>query len=144
MVQLANFKRQHQEIRELVNMTTALLDHSALEKDPTQVRYKLSALSGKLLIHLSMEDQFLYPILMEQDDRQLQTTARKFLAEMGDLVTVFKNYSQKWISPSSIKANPAAFIKESTDILHALLQRIEREDRELYPLVEAAPSLTNH
>lgn len=136
MSRLDNFKRQHREIRELVSNITALLDRDLLLAEPAQVRYQLSALSGKLMMHLAMEDKFLYPSLMGKDDTKIQSTADRFSAEMGDLVKVFKDYSEKWLTPSSIKANPDTFIKDSHDIFQALLRRIEREDRELYPLVD--------
>ena len=138
MGQLVNFKRQHREIRELVNKIKSSLLIDLLQTEPASVRYILSTLSGKLLMHLAMEDQFLYPSLMEKNDPILRATAQKFLTEMGDLVDVFKNYSQKWLRPSLIQADPRAFIEDSNQIFHALLQRIDQEDQELYPLSEEA------
>ena len=136
MSRLNNFKRQHREIRELADKISMILNQDLLVQDPMEVRNLLSTLSGKLMMHLAMEDQFLYPNLMESNDSQIQTTAARFSTEMGDLVKVFKDYSEKWLTPSSIKANPDTFIKDSHDIFQALLRRIEREDRELYPLVD--------
>ncbi len=138
MSRLDNFKRQHREIGELVNDIITMLSQDLLVQDPTKVRTLLSTLSGKLMMHLAMEDQFLYPSLMENSNNQIKTTAARFSTEMGDLVKVFKDYSDKWLNPSTIKANPEAFIKESHDIFLALRRRIEREDRELYPLVDQA------
>lgn len=138
MSQLSNFKRQHREIRELVSMITSLLKHDLLCQEPTKIRYILSTLAGKLMMNLAMEDQFLYPSLKEKDDQRIQTTAHKFFTEMGDLMNVFKNYSQKWLSPSLIRENPDSFIQDSQDILHSLLKRIEQEDQQLYPLLEEA------
>lgn len=136
MSRLNNFKRQHREIRELADKISMILNQDLLVQDPMEVRNLLSTLSGKLMMHLAMEDQFLYPNLMESNDSQIQTTAARFSTEMGDLVKVFKDYSAKWLNPSTIQANHEAFIKESRAIFQALLKRIDREDRELYPLVE--------
>ena len=138
MSRLTNFKRQHREIRELISTITPLLDRDLLLIEPTQVRYKLSALLGKLMMHLAMEDRFLYPRLIKSKNRQIQTTANRFSTEMGDLVKVFNDYSKKWLSSSSIRANPDAFIEDSHDTFRALLNRVDLEDLELYPLVEEA------
>ena len=91
MGHLANFKRQHREIRELVKTIKSLLSHEFLHNDPAQARYKLSALSGKLLMHLSMEDQYLYPSLTGQDNPHIRAVAEQFFQEMGDLFDTFKN-----------------------------------------------------
>lgn len=136
MSHLENFKRQHREIKELVDNLTTMLKQDLLVQEPTKVRTVLSTLAGKLMMHLAMEDQFLYPTLIQNGNAQAQTTAARFSNEMGGLVQVFKDYSTKWLNPSSIKADPEAFISESHEILQALRHRIAREDGELYPLVE--------
>jgi len=133
---LENLKRQHQEIRTIVSDISSLLNFYILLQDPVPIRNKLPALSGKLSVHLAMEDKSLYPRLIKRGRSEVQITAKVFLAEMGNLINSFQNYSQKWLSADSIKANPDDFINDSNYIFRALLQRINREDRELYPLVE--------
>lgn len=136
MGHLANLKRQHREIQDMVNELLSLLNPNILQRNPVSVRTKLSALSGKLSIHLAMEDKYLYPMLIENGRSGVQATAKKFFTEMGDLVDVFQNYSHKWLNPNSIKANSHEFITDSNNIFRTLQQRIERENRELYPLFE--------
>ncbi|NLY90875.1 MAG: hemerythrin domain-containing protein [Firmicutes bacterium] len=138
LIVLKNFKRQHREIRDLIGTLTPLLDHEPLTRDPAKVRYILSTLAGKLMIHFAMEDHFLYPALKEKNDQRLQSLGDKFFAKTGDLMIVFQNYSQKWINPVLIRENPDSFIQESKDIFLLLLHRIEEEDQELYPILEKA------
>lgn len=109
LIVLKNFKRQHREIRDLIGTLTPLLDHEPLTRDPAKVRYILSTLAGKLMIHFAMEDHFLYPALKEKNDQRLQSLGDKFFAKTGDLMIVFQNYSQKWINPVLIQRKPGLF-----------------------------------
>ena len=40
------------------------------------------------------------------------------------------------MTPTKIKNNPADFLQETKQVIVALLERLRREDNELYPLVE--------
>ena len=135
---LENFKRQHREIKELVEHILPMLNQDLLKREPAKIRSTISILTGKLMMHLAMEDHFLYPSLRERNDQRLQTIGEKFFAETSDLMVVFKSYSQKWLNPGSIKENPDSFIRESEELFHLLLRRIDEEDRHLYPLFEKA------
>lgn len=94
-----------------------------------------SAFSKELLAHLTREDWLLYPSLLQSSDKAISGTAQKFMDEMGGLLAAYKAWSGEWPT-ERITADWKAFVTETSALLDALAQRIERENNELYPLVE--------
>ena len=126
------FRTQHNEILQIAKEMTAELKGEA---DPAILRKLLSNLAGKLNFHLAMEDQALYPRLMDRKDSDTKQLAKKFMDEMGGLGKVFTTYNDKW-QVSVIRKDPAGFQSETQAVFAALTKRIARENTELYPLAD--------
>jgi iron-sulfur cluster repair protein YtfE (RIC family) len=126
------FRTQHNEILVIAKEMTAEIKGDA---DAAVLRKLLSNLAGKLNFHLAMEDQALYPRLMERQDAEAKGMARKFMDEMGGLGKVFGTYNDKW-QISAIRKDPAGFAGETQAVFAALTKRIQRENTELYPLAD--------
>lgn len=92
---------------------------------------------GVLTSHLVSEDTFLYPEMIGSGDAGASTTAARFSEEMGGLSDSYKAFTQEWLEPSRIRADPMGFRKAFTKIVFALSNRIHRENNELYPLADA-------
>lgn len=127
------FRQQHDEILQMVSELNTQLKAKA---DAQVLRTTLSSLAGKLNFHLAMEDKALYPRLMKTEGAA-QTTARKFIDEMGGLADVFQAYNNKW-QVSAIRTDPAGFASETHKVFVALGKRIARENADLYPLADKA------
>lgn len=78
----------------------------------------------------------LYPRLMESGDPLVASTAKAFSDEMGGLAAVFTSYNDQW-NASSIAADWPGYCSASRGIVDALTCRITRENRDLYPLLDA-------
>ena len=78
----------------------------------------------------------LYPRLLNSADRYVALTARMFSAEMGGLAKAYTAYAAKW-GADAIQEDWAGYCEDTRGIIDALIERITREDRELYPLLEA-------
>jgi hypothetical protein len=126
------FRTQHGEILAIAKDMTSELKG---EGDAAVLRKLLSNLAGKLNFHLAMEDQALYPRLMERQDAEAKGLAKKFMDEMGGLGKVFGAYNDKW-QISAIRKDPAGFASETQAVFAALTKRIQRENTELYPLAD--------
>jgi hypothetical protein len=105
------------------------------DSDCDRVRSELSRLSGKLMVHLSMEDDALYPRLKDHADAALKSTAASFAQEMGGIAKAFSAYGSKWTG-AAIKADRAGFARETGQVVDILLNRIKRENDTLYPMVD--------
>ncbi len=136
MARTDSFKEQHKEMLELVKQINSGLDPAKLAQDASQVRSTLSALAGKLLVHLSIEDKNLYPVMINSSDENAKKTAQSFMDEMGTLAGIFKDYTNKWPSPQAIQANPAGFCEETKAVFTAIGQRIGKEEATLYPMAD--------
>jgi hypothetical protein len=130
------FRRQHREIVMLVKELQPRLDATALRRDAGPVAAGLQRLAVMLEAHLALEDATLYPTLLTHSDASVAATARRYQQEMGGLKTTFVNYVERWPTASSIQEQPDGFVLQTKEVVAALLTRIEREDGELYPMLE--------
>jgi len=130
------FRKQHTEILELVAQMSANLEVRVLTHDASAIRRLLSALAAKLTMHLAMEDNVLYPQILEHPSQDIQKLARAYTKEMGGITASFTQYVARWPSPETIQGKPAEFVKDTLNIFKALMKRIEKEDSELYPLID--------
>ena len=134
---MSDIKKLREDHAELVRLVRRLGDAIGQPSPPPQVElYTLRReLASTLIAHLKAEDWALYPRLMESGDPQIAATARAFSDEMGGLAAAFGVYAQRW-DAMSIQNNWSGFCHESDGIIDALVSRITRENRELYPLID--------
>lgn len=129
------FLTQHQEIVDIAGQMAKVFRAGTLSGSEHQMASLLSQLAGKLVLHLTLEDEVLYPRLLKHQDPKVQQKAQAYMDEMGGLKTAFGAYQSRW-NESSIKADNEGFINESRKIFQALKERIKRENNDLYPLVD--------
>ena len=137
MNDIETYRRQHEEILGIAAKILKPLEAPGLGKDAQKVHSLLSQLDGKLSVHLAMEDESLYPKLLDHSDEKVSSIASDYLCEMGDLAKTFRGYMDTWNTVASIEDDPDEFVSRTNQILSALTNRITREDKELYRLVEA-------
>ncbi len=96
------------------------------------IRWRLNRV---LMLHLAKEDQYLYPQIAASTDKRAAAMASKFAADMGGLAAQYLAYVSKW-TPDGIAHEWDAFAVDTRKVMGALRQRILREERDLYPLIE--------
>lgn len=131
-----NFRRQHDAILAKAADVAEAARTLANEADAAQAANRLAQLNGIVQVHLAAEDKTLYPRLMASSDSEAAETASRFSSEMGGLAEVYFAFAAKWRTSRAILTDPEGFRRESTAIFAALATRIERENSELYPLVD--------
>lgn len=139
MARTDNFKKHHVEILAIAKSVNTLLVSANVGGHAAEIRRLLSQLSGKLSFHLAMEDKSLYPSLLTHSDPAVKNIAKRYSDEMGSLAQTFGNYLNKWANTMVINADLAGFTKETKAIFAALTKRIQREDTELYPIIDKLP-----
>jgi len=130
------FRKQHDEMLEVVKEISSHLDINNIEENIVKVRSLFITLVGKLSVHLIMEDKSLYPQLLNHDNEEIKTVAQKFINEMGNISNVLDEYKKEWIQSGNILDRPQDFIDATHELFSALGNRIERENNELYRLVD--------
>lgn len=139
MSRTENFRKQHDEILAIARQINGLLQPAQMEQNAAEVRTLLSHLSGKLSVHLAMEDKSLYPSLIGHTDAHVKSVAKSYSDEMGSLAGGFKAYLDKWSNATVIRADANHFITETKALFNLLSKRIQRENTELYPLLDKMP-----
>lgn len=130
-----NFRRQHDEARALVRHIQELSLNA--EARGTEIRVELAKLRGILKVHLTMEDRSLYPTLLQHKDPKIAALARRFSDEIGGVTSAFLDFTKSWAEPGTIEKLPEKFRGELNAVIKVLALRMDREDKELYPLLEA-------
>lgn len=134
MARTDKFRQHHDELVGLVGkIQKSLSGNVAAEVE--NISNTLTSITGKLTVHLSMEDSVLYPQMIASPDAATSGTAKKFQTEMSGIKDVYVGFTKKW-SKAAIAADTAGFAKEFAGIAQALAQRITRENNELYPLAD--------
>ncbi|HHY90380.1 MAG TPA: hemerythrin domain-containing protein [Clostridiales bacterium] len=130
-------KRQHEEIFSVLLEIKDIVRQGNLERDAADIAKQISILAGKLKIHLASEDKYMYPSLLNDGNPELKKMAEKFIKEMGDISDVFTEFKDRYNTKTKILNNRDGFLKEIENIFKTLENRIEKENKVLYPLIKS-------
>jgi len=126
-------KAHHTKLRDLAGQILSATKLPALAASAGPVRDLLTKMSGILLVHLAAEDHSFYPRLLADKRREVSDAAARFQQEMGGIKEGFGQYIKQW-TRDAIAADPTGFTRDTTSLLTKLSGRMDREERELYPL----------
>lgn len=133
--EMQRLRAEHAALTTLSAFLTAMVEAPEPPR-PTELAAVRGMLRDTLVRHLKCEDWILYPRLMRSGDVSAAMLARSFELEMGGIASDFAAYDLRWTIELAV-ADWGAYRTETAAILAALASRIAREDRELYPLVDA-------
>ncbi len=134
MADTKQFSEQHEDLMSVAHQLAIALGAGALARDAWEVRGLLSTLAGKLKVHLALEDNILYSALLESPDENVRNVSQQFLDEMGGIAKAFQVYIEKWPHAMAVEERPQEFSDETQVILTILAERIEKEEKILYPM----------
>jgi hemerythrin-like domain-containing protein len=125
---------EHGELAKLADRLLARMEGDEPAPGFSQVRWQLNRV---LATHLTREDKLLYPQLGRSDDPKTRALARRFSIEMGGLAAEHEAYCRRW-PMERILAEWQNFRRETHDIVAMLKRRIDREETELYSLMQTS------
>ncbi|QAT41285.1 hemerythrin domain-containing protein [Clostridium sp. JN-9] len=131
---ISGLKRQHSEIRDEMNKLKSFISNDVVSNS-FEMAKEISFMAGKLKIHLQSEDKYLYPKLLQSNNLKLRDLAKSYISEMSNVSSEFELYKNKYNTKSKIIDNSTEIINETKKVLGLLEKRLDKEDRELYPLV---------
>lgn len=132
-----NFTRQHDDLLIIVaDISKYLNSHISVTENASEISNLMAKFSGKLKVHLAMEDQSLYPSMMSSDDKETSETSNRFSREMGDLSAIFQSYMMSYRTSKEIRNKPEVFLSDTKKLFKALGDRIDRENTILFPLFD--------
>uniref|UniRef100_UPI0006CFA1E1 hemerythrin domain-containing protein n=1 Tax=Clostridium sp. NkU-1 TaxID=1095009 RepID=UPI0006CFA1E1 len=112
-MELKNYMEQHDRIREELEILKALCKNRDLEQTASEIALHISSLAGKLKIHLSSEDQYLYPAFLRSGDSRLVNQAEEYQREMGNLLALFTEFKDKYNTKIKILSEKESFFGEA-------------------------------
>lgn len=98
----------------------------------------LKRLRTVLLAHLKLEDDWLYPHLQRSVNDVVRHKSQTYSREMGGLKENFVTLWQTWTRTGAIADNSEAWNSDWNTFQKALLERMDREDHDLYVAAEAS------
>ena len=134
MSSLAQLRDEHARLVKIVRKLSELIALDA-PPPPTELYALRRELTSTLIGHLKAEDWVVYPRLLASGNSEVAETARAFSDEMGGLAQAYTAYAEKWGSVA-IEQDWPGYCRDTAGIIDALTNRITRENRELYPLLE--------
>lgn len=132
MADIKNLTRQHGDIDLLIG-NIKKLSKGDIESSIDIIVKDINMLAGKLKIHLDTEDKFLYPDLLNMNNEVLNTMAKEYMKEMGNISSEFIKYKNSFNTKNKIMSNIEQFKIQTVEIFETLERRINKEERELYP-----------
>ena len=129
------FKREHVDLLAAVTALRELVQ-AGVQEHAEAILGQLVTMSAVIKLHLAAEDRVLYPALIGASDPRVAQTGKQFQEEMGDLAQVYTAFVSRWNLASKISHDPDGFRGDANNVFKALHLRVQRENRELYPLAE--------
>ena len=127
---------QHKEIHESARKIQKCKSTAYVEIHAEDLTRNVAKLAGVLSSHLAAEDKYIYPILMRSQDVAVRECAKRFADDMSDLFKDFNAYKSIYNTSEKIRNESHKFVADTSIIIGALLNRLQKEDRKLYPLVK--------
>lgn len=131
---LKTYLNQHESIETEISAIKELLSGDAANK-ASDIASHVNVLAGRLKVHLSMEDKYLYPSIEKCGDTNSQKLALEYQSEMGGLTADFTNYKDKYNTSNKILSAQSDIKSDTQKIFRAIEERVKREEKELYKLI---------
>jgi hypothetical protein len=138
MTTIAHLRETHAQLQEMIGdvKTGLTAENLKIRANAKAMHTLLCDLALKVREHLGEEDKEMYPQLLKQGNT-LKHTAWNFIAGETELRKEFEAYYKKYLKDCNFQFHEA-FVKETNNILDAVLARIEREEKVLFPKLEEA------
>ena len=131
------FKHEHRDILGQI-ATLRQLAHSGVEHNATAIAQGIVAMSSTIKLHLAVEDQALYPALQRGDNPELARMGQQYQTDMGPIAQAYEAFARRWNRADSVLHDEQAFRDDANRVLRMVHERMQRENRDFYPRIEAA------
>ncbi|HEV7351746.1 MAG TPA: hemerythrin domain-containing protein [Brevundimonas sp.] len=135
MTATAQLRDEHDRILRQASGLAGIVDRDLTRDLASEARAAIVGLDRLLVVHLTTEDDWMYPMLMASADQRVSAAAGACFQDMGGLLGAWLAYRDHW-SAEAILSAPERFRAATRGVIGALALRIERENAELYPLVD--------
>lgn len=145
MITYDELNTQSHEITELSNVLSYLLsDRGMCDTDTCcELFYRYGE---KLEKHLDTVDHT-YTTLLNSQDERAKSVAHNFMGGSQEIKRIFGKYRKKWCGRRGHKLHIAdhdAFLRETSELFSLILNRVQDETEQLYPLIRTVTGDAQH
>ena len=130
------FKDQHSDILRRIASLRALTQTGVAANAPA-IAEGIIKMSVVIKLHLAVEDQALYPTLQRSEDAELIQLGRMYQNDMVPLARAYDVFARRWNTAQRLQDDAEGFRADANNVLRLLHARIQRENLEFYPRIEA-------
>lgn len=131
-----SFKKQHVQILTGI-ATLRRYAQEGIKGNAESIANEVVMLSSVIKVHLAIEDRVLYPSLQKNAHPELAAMGRSYQNEMKDIANAYAGFSRRWNTASQVSENEDDFRRDANTVLKQVHQRMQKENREFYPAIEA-------
>lgn len=92
------------------------------------------SMASRVMSHLAFEDRAFYSKIESHPDVAKRLLAERFRSELVETFTAYSDHCKSW-TPRRIRCDWDVYRKAALDFIAWLLDRVDREEAELYPLI---------
>lgn len=144
IIDIGSMKAQHTEIKKVLSDTLATIDAGKVPAECEVLAARLGYISNRIASRLHVEDMEVYPALVDSADPEVKKTARQLQTNMSGLAAECDGFFARYEMPKAIAKEPALFGYEARRLFERLRYRIQREESDLYPMLERVDTSTTH
>ena len=135
MYSVDELKQQNQEITELCDVLSVLIEHRSLHNN-SYVCELMARFREKVWMHLVFEDNTVYAQLARHHDQAISATARGFHDSAKEIRQCFSHYAKHWCKPKIDEADHEKLQADSNQLFRLVKERIDYENTHMFPLIE--------
>lgn len=135
MYSLDELKLQNQEISQLCDVLSVLMEQPALHNNPF-VCELMTRFKEKVWVHLVFEDNTIYAALLHTGDDEITKTAKAFHDSAKEIKHRFSGFVRHWCSLPGTSSEHDMLKNESNEIFALIRNRIVYENEQIFPLAE--------
>ncbi len=134
MYDIEHFRKSQEDLLKMIEELQSLMatDMFEMSQNAMTAYQVLCDLGFKIHAHLGEADRYVYPYLLIHDDPRVQSLAWGFINGENPLRQTFADYYLKWLNNFHF-IFPQDFIADSQEIFNMIIERIDRENKELLP-----------
>jgi len=138
MYSLDELKQQNQDIKNLCNVLSVLIEDKSLHDNP-YVCELMARFKEKVWMHLVFEDNTVYVELLRHENESVSDIAGKFHDSAKVIKKRFSGYVRNWCNSAVSDAEHEALLVESREIFNLIRERVNYENEQMFPLIEKTP-----
>jgi hypothetical protein len=130
------FKQQHVDILQGI-ASLRKLALAGVARNAAEIARGIVSMSATIKLHLAVEDRALYPAVARSADVDLARKGKEFQQEMDAIAAAYEAFAKRWNNARSLELDEGGFRDDANTVLRQVHERMQRENRDLYPRIEA-------